>query len=132
MNIAIIDNNVVTNMVSGELDVIGSMYPESISVDASSLDIGIGYTYIDGVFKVPVAEKVESKVSKVSFLGRFSLAELVALEELAETSAQVRVLRMLLDAATDIYVDSDIAKDMQAVLEGTGVISSNRSKEIFS
>ena len=69
MNIAIIINNVVSNIaVFDSMDIANEMYPDAICVNADENDCAIGDTYRNGDFiKAPEPIDVEAYLLDIDF-----------------------------------------------------------------
>lgn len=57
MKFAIIENDVVVNVIAADQDFVDKHYPDAINVD--DVFCGIGWSYIDGEFIAPVIEIIE-------------------------------------------------------------------------
>lgn len=131
MRIAILENNVVVNII-----VVPQGYVPGVDeVDITGQSVGIGYKYANGVFTAPPAPTPAPirRLTKLQFINRFSRMELVGIITAARTDAQAELFLRMLDWVSVEPDGTSVNLDDPATVEGVNaLVGATRAAEILA
>lgn len=143
MQYALIKNSIVENVIIAEPDFIAEFqhnYDHIEPLDTlheQSLHVGIGWVYKDGEFNPPevVVLPVQTKITQLAFLNRFTDVEAVAIDlaSIGTTVKAASIRRYLQKVQASTFIDlsrEDLRTGVQA-LESLGILTAPRVKEIL-
>lgn len=128
MNYAIIENNIVENITISD----SQLYQNWVSIPQGA-NVGIGYTYVNGVFTPPVASpQLKRTLTKLEYMNRFTDAELAGIYTTAKTVVAVEIWLEKFKLATEINLDDPTTIAGLQAMEGAGLLVVGRSAEILA
>ena len=116
-----------------EYDVLPEFAPNIVMVECDNT-VNAGDLYDGSVFTTPSVETVDygTKVTKLAFRNRFTFAEKIAIEVMADSDAEVRVLQKDMDAALFIDLSRPETVAGMGFYESKGLLTSARVVEILT
>ena len=137
MNIALINNNIVENIIVASLEFATTLGYEEV-IDTNGLRIGIGWTKIEGVWTTPIipvpvpVPVLVSVITPLAFLNRFTDNEAKTIMALAKTDPDVELWWLKYNKAQDIDLDDPQTIDGVTMLETATILSPGRAAEILT
>lgn len=136
MLLAIVNNNVVTSIVSIADESLYTEYAKNaqaaIDIESSSPQPQVGWTF-DGSILIPppgYASPIQL-ITKLAFRQRFTFPELIAIETATGSSAALRVLKDNLNVATYIDLSRPDTAAAVGILVASGLITAERAAIIL-
>ncbi len=135
MQYALINNGIVENVIMADAGFIATLTGYTDKVDVSNIEIGVGWLFDGTNFMQPEAvttAPVSKQFTQLEYQSLFTLDELVAIEVAAETSATLRVLQRMQQAATYIVLDDPRTIQGMQALVSLSLLTQARYDEILT
>lgn len=143
MQYALIKNSIVENVIIAEPEFIESFQHDYDHVEPldtlheQSLNVGIGWSYVEGEFNPPVQSEPEkyTKITQLAFLNRFKDSEAIAIDlaSIGTTVQAASIRRYLQKVQASTFIDlsrEDLRSGVQS-LESLGILTKARVEEIL-